>query len=233
MSRRILAPLILLVAAACSIAAVFAVHRIETSGGPVSEPFASRFVDSQVHIRFTTRAAERITVTVRDRDGRVVRTLLDDSKIDGPETLTWDARDESGRVVPNGLYRVRITRAGDPRSYGPARPVMVDATPPKARVDRASYVDGELRGLVVVEPDVAIVVEGADGERLDELRTWVPKDGTVAGRTTRPVPEGHLVIRFAAPLEEAELDGLQLYAIDAARNRTELHANIARATGDA
>ncbi|MCW2928319.1 MAG: hypothetical protein JWM86_2287 [Thermoleophilia bacterium] len=233
MSRRIVAPLLLLLAAACSLAAVFGVHRIESSGGPVSEPFASRFHEGRAQIRFTTREPEDITLTIRDARGRTVATLLEDTRIDGPtKPLYWDGTDDRGARVPDGEYRVRITRAGDPRSYGPARPIVVDATPPRSRLDKLAYVDGELRGLVVTEPRAVIVVEDSSGARVRGVRSWVPKDGTVAARTTRPVPAGSLVIRFSVPPQDPASmgSGPTIYAIDAAGNRTRLHGAAGRSS---
>lgn len=240
MSRRIVAPLLLLLAAACSLAAVFAVHRIESSGGPLAEPFATRYFSPGLPgrrgvavVRFTTQRPERITVRIIDRSGTEVRRLIDSQRISGREIQTWDGRDDQHRVVPDGIYTARITRAGDARAYAPPEPITVDTRAPRGRLDQATFVDGELRGLVVLEPGSTITLEAADGVKLEGLRRWFPRAGTVSGRPTGPRPAGSVVMRFAVPVDATStpLSTLGVWAVDLAGNRTDLlrHAGAAGA----
>jgi hypothetical protein len=46
---------------------------------------------------------------VVDITGRAVRALVDRSLEDGHYTVTWDARDDAGRFVANGVYFVRLS----------------------------------------------------------------------------------------------------------------------------
>jgi hypothetical protein len=66
-----------------------------------------------------TRIAYRIAadgahtrVAVYNLAGRRIRILVDGAKTAGDHIVTWDGRDESGRVVPSGVYFYRIEVAG-------------------------------------------------------------------------------------------------------------------------
>jgi hypothetical protein len=63
----------------------------------------------EASLSFTLDRAQPITATMVDEDGEPVRTLLDGAlRGSGRETLTWDGRDDAGRVVPDGDYRLRV-----------------------------------------------------------------------------------------------------------------------------
>lgn len=51
-------------------------------------------------------------VTVFDIAGRKVRDLGGVLLVAGPNELAWDGRDDSGRLVPNGIYLNRVAGAG-------------------------------------------------------------------------------------------------------------------------
>jgi len=54
-----------------------------------------------------------VTLEVFNVSGARVRLLLRGESIGaGRHTMMWDGRDESGRIVPSGVYMYRIT-AGD------------------------------------------------------------------------------------------------------------------------
>jgi hypothetical protein len=52
-------------------------------------------------------AMEIVEVTVTDLSGRAVRALAGRGDL-----LTWDGRDEAGRILPTGVYWVRIATVG-------------------------------------------------------------------------------------------------------------------------
>ena len=45
---------------------------------------------------------------VDDVNGRLVRTLLDEPKAPGRETVTWAGRDDRGNTVATGVYFYRL-----------------------------------------------------------------------------------------------------------------------------
>ena len=60
---------------------------------------------------FHIKAESTTAVAVRDRVGRLVRSL----EADRSGTANWDGRDETGRLVASGIYFVRL-KAGDRRA---------------------------------------------------------------------------------------------------------------------
>ena len=81
--------------------------------------------------------AGRVSVVVIDRDGYVVRTLANAQPVPaGGKSFRWDARDDSGAVVPDEAYSFRIDwRDGNRRhTYFPA-----DGAVPMIAVDAQRY----------------------------------------------------------------------------------------------
>jgi len=61
----------------------------------------------------------RVTISVIDADGRVIRRLLDREVSDGPHEILWDACDDQGRPVSPGSYTVQFELdAGDRGAWG-------------------------------------------------------------------------------------------------------------------
>ncbi|ECC1662548.1 TPA: flagellar hook assembly protein FlgD [Salmonella enterica subsp. salamae] len=53
--------------------------------------------------------ADKVTATITDKDGRVVRTLEIGELRAGVHTFTWDGKQTDGTAVPNGSYNIAIT----------------------------------------------------------------------------------------------------------------------------
>jgi flagellar hook assembly protein FlgD len=66
-------------------------------------------------LRYQIPKPTHVTLEVYDASGRIVRTLLDSERPAGVHSLTWDGRDQRGRVSPNGIYFCTM-RAGDYKS---------------------------------------------------------------------------------------------------------------------
>ena len=69
-------------------------------------PHMERFL-----VRIDTAGHARIDVV--DVAGRVVRTLVNESRAAGPMLVDWDLRDGQGRDVASGVYWVRGRLAGE------------------------------------------------------------------------------------------------------------------------
>jgi len=55
-----------------------------------------------------TSAASATTVTIRDQNGNVVRTIDAGSRPGGLSRLQWDGHDNAGNICPAGTYQVTI-----------------------------------------------------------------------------------------------------------------------------
>jgi hypothetical protein len=89
----------------------------------------------EAKIAFTLRRSDTLTVTILDRDKRVVRTLRTEASVPaGRQLFKWDGSDESGQTVPEGTYEPRVELRRERRSITLPNPITVDTTPPSLRV---------------------------------------------------------------------------------------------------
>src|SRR3954471_12718478 len=160
-----------------------------------------------VTVRFDLPKAQRVTVSLVDSTGEVVRTLADDRFLSkGTHPFRWDGRDNNGVVVPDGIYRLRVGLREEGRAVTAPRVLRVDTSPPRPRIVAATpptIVPGSSsrRGRVRVRfsgptnpaPKIAVwrtnsgkavQVAGFEGRRGRQTFTW---DGLVQGR---PASEG-------------------------------------------
>lgn len=66
----------------------------------------------QTQIRFQLSGAGHARVTIYDVTGRRVRTLVDEQRNAGENTIIWQGRDDAGRQVASGAYYVRLETDG-------------------------------------------------------------------------------------------------------------------------
>lgn len=78
-------------------------------------------------------SAATVTVTIRDQNGRVVRTLDVGAKNAGLVQLQWDGRDDAGNVQPAGSYAVSVAAQSE---AGSSVPVTQETT---SVVDAVSF----------------------------------------------------------------------------------------------
>jgi FlgD Ig-like domain len=184
---------------------------------PIARPRIDRTVapvcrcDRQTgRIAFRLREEDVLTLTIADQGGEVVRTLLDEARFrPGNHRFGWDGRDQSGQVVPEGRYRVRVELERLGRVIEFPRKIRVDTTPPTIRVERVSRrlisPDGDGRG-------DAITIRYRVSEPAHALLL-------VNGRQRVRTALGKRAIRWAPRPRRPGLEGLQLAAVDAAGNR--------------
>lgn len=86
-------------------------------------------------ITFKLKQADDVRLDVISAAGDAVRRLAAQRiPAYSPRRFTWNGRDDAGRVVPDGLYRLRITLRDEGRAVVPVRSVRVDTMPPKPTV---------------------------------------------------------------------------------------------------
>jgi hypothetical protein len=59
--------------------------------------------------RFTVDDPFRTTLSIYNIRGQLVRTLLDEEKLPGSYSVTWDGRDRDGKDVSSGIYFYQLT----------------------------------------------------------------------------------------------------------------------------
>jgi len=72
-------------------------------------------------IRFDLPARSRVTLTVFDVNGRLIRVLVDRDLDAGTRSVTWDGRDSMGRSAASGVYFYRL----ETPNYGESRKMIL------------------------------------------------------------------------------------------------------------
>jgi hypothetical protein len=96
----------------------------ETIGQPISSPgfgFAAKIknpVRGYSAIIYTTTRPGKVMLKVYDNIGRLVRTLVNRTKEPaGTRTVYWNAKDDNGRTIANGVYFVKLEAEGKTDTY--------------------------------------------------------------------------------------------------------------------
>ena len=158
MSRALVRPLLILLllgatAAAFAVTEALKLEPPAISGTKTVKLFSPRCdcATANASIAFRLRRADRMTVRIVDRDGRVVRTLEDDVSVPaGAQLLVWDGYDAQDRIAPNGVYHVRVRLARSERQIQFPNAIRLDTTAPAIRLVGMSLAvlspDGDGRG---------------------------------------------------------------------------------------
>jgi hypothetical protein len=80
----------------------------------------------QVRIKYSTSGSANVTIRILDFGMNLVRTVIQNaSRIPNSEQLDlWDGRDESGKIVPNGVYFYRIDLGSGTPLFGKIMVIM-------------------------------------------------------------------------------------------------------------
>jgi flagellar hook assembly protein FlgD len=159
-------------------------------------------------VRLRLRRTDRVDVEIL-RDERVVRTLVrDEPHVAGVLRLVWDGRNDSGELVRDGGYRLRVRFRGEEAIDVPGS-IEVDTRPPAVRLEAVApdtfSPDGDGRADEVAIDYVAgeesapvVLVDGAaafEGTFADEGESRFFWGGTLDGRT---LPAGSYVVALEA-----------------------------------
>jgi hypothetical protein len=126
-----------------TVGAFFVTQRLKSSPPLVVRPHISSVFspdpDARVRrakVSFWIVRGDDVSVSIVDREGRIVRTLLDGFHL--PERVRirrwWDGRTSSGAVAPDGRYRVRVALIHQGRTIDLLQTIRVDTRPPRPRV---------------------------------------------------------------------------------------------------
>ena len=88
----------------------------------------------RVHIAFQLRRRDRLTLSI-EQHGRIVRTIVSGLAVRaGGFGRYWNGRDDSGAVVPDGVYKPRVHLANQHRTIVLPNPIRIDTKPPQVTV---------------------------------------------------------------------------------------------------
>ena len=195
-----LAPTVLVVALLGVTAAAFAyAQRAKLEDSPIRNILLERRLVSpicsacapaarKVPVRMRLFKEDHVTVDIVDVNGTPVRERVFSGRYT-PRSLrfSWDGRDDEGRVVADGLYRLRVRLADEGRSLEVPEEIRVDGTAP-----------------TIEEVEVAPRVISPDGDRRSDRATVSYRFGEPAyavlyvngkrrpGRSFRRRPAGRL-----------------------------------------
>ncbi len=192
-------PTILVLLLLAGTAAAFVVTEdLKLESDPIARPRITptfspvcRCEQQSAQIGFRLRREDRLTLTVADESGRIVRTLLREARFDrGNHRFGWDGRDDGGRVVPEGTYRPRVELERLGRVIEFPKEIVVDTTPARVVVTRLTprtfSPDGDSRADALVvrytvsEPAHALLLVGGRQEVRTQVRgnasmVWSPR----------------------------------------------------------
>jgi hypothetical protein len=138
------APRIVFALLVCATFAAFFVAQELKSTPPLVQdvkvtPFFSPNRDGRfdrAHASFILKRTDDVTVTVVSRAGDDVRRLRSNERLPVGQrmAIVWDGRTASGRTVPDGIYRVRVSLRRQGRSVTLPRNIRKDTRPPDVLV---------------------------------------------------------------------------------------------------
>jgi FlgD Ig-like domain len=150
---KLLPTVLVLVLLGATAAAFTATQRLKLEDSPILNVQLDRLVSPvckvcrpearEALIRFRLVEEDDLTIDIVDPGGTLVRESLVSGRYE-PKFLrfSWDGRDNRGRVVADGLYRVRVTLDGEGRTLEFPQEIRVDATVPtvdEIRVEPAAF----------------------------------------------------------------------------------------------
>jgi hypothetical protein len=77
-----------------------------------------------------------VSFYVLDSEGTEVRRVVDDQAFagDAKHRFRWNGRDDDGRQVPDGIYRMRVVQRSEGRVIDSSKRLRVDREPPRVRL---------------------------------------------------------------------------------------------------
>ena len=188
-------------------------------------------VKDTVELHYTALEAVHLTFFIYDESDRLVRTFFRDHASSAVDYISWDGKDESGRVVPDGKYTIKIF---DYEFF-----VEVDNSPPDGDIrigplqrTKKFYVAAEVLGHAF-DPNLSHwVIEYGEGENPQEWLKWTEGQDILAGRDEAgepildPIADASIGIFGEEKIEWLVGKKLRITAEDYAGNRTTAISNF-------
>jgi hypothetical protein len=147
------APTLIVAGLLAATATAFAVEeRLKLDDSPVLRTRITALFspkNGEARIRFGLRREEDIRLDIVDDNGTVVRHALGTGVFgQALHQFAWDGRNDAGRIVPDGLYHVKLELKDEDRTIDFPNTVRVDSTPPTIQLTirpRVFSPDGDKR----------------------------------------------------------------------------------------
>jgi N,N-dimethylformamidase beta subunit-like protein/flagellar hook capping protein FlgD len=96
-------------------------------------------VRDRTKVGFDLSEPAKVSFSIVNSDGNEVRRLVDERRVagDAKHRFSWNGRDDEGRIVPDGSYRMRVIRRDEGRVINSGRKIRVDTRPPRVRLTSA------------------------------------------------------------------------------------------------
>ena len=96
-------------------------------------------VRDRTRVGFDLSEPADVSFSIMDSEGNEIRRLVDNRSLAGDEKhrFRWDGRDDEGKAVPEGVYRMRVIRRDEGRIVDSFKRIRVDRTPPRVRLTAA------------------------------------------------------------------------------------------------
>lgn len=145
---------------------------------------------------YTLSEPADVMAVVLNSAGVTVRTLVNQQpESNGQHAVKWNGRDDSGQIVPDGLYQIAVTAAATARQNEHSVPVKVDTTAPTLQL--ANLPNQEL-----MTADSALTIEGSTDANVTVLVSGnpqpVPVDARGLFQATRQLSEGSNIFDIRA-----------------------------------
>jgi flagellar basal-body rod modification protein FlgD len=127
-----------------------------------------RYEGSSLDLEYNLAADADVTVTVKDEDGNVVRTIEAGNQTKGDQSIAWDGMNDYGETVEDGKYTFEVTATDDAGST----------------VTAYTYVNGSVEGITFVSGSPYLVVNGANINLGDVISVLGATDSGSSGSTT-------------------------------------------------
>jgi FlgD Ig-like domain len=105
------------------------------AGPPLFSPNGDDLRDSTV-VGFDLSEPAEVTFAITDGEGDEVRRIVDERRLAGDRKyrFRWNGRDDDGRVVPDGIYRMRVVRRDESWVINSIKEITVDTAPPEVEL---------------------------------------------------------------------------------------------------
>jgi FlgD Ig-like domain len=106
---------------------------------PHFSPNGDGYRDGSI-VGFDLSEPAEVTFSITDGEGNEVRRIVHERRLAGDtkHRFRWDGRDDEGRDVPDGTYRMRVVRRDESRVINSTKEITVDREPPRVELLQAS-----------------------------------------------------------------------------------------------